>query len=622
VTAGGFDLLVLLRYNLCRRVTEKREAILLILLALGIWPVRVSAQNVSQQELEREVQFYAVPYQPLPPGTIHRNVSAVEVDVVVRDAKGRAVDGLERQAFELYDNGKLQAITQFLVERATPAGVPTRPAIGVPESGASAPAAAPAAAAPRSIALFFDDRSSSFNDLRDAQVAAEKFVRDDLHPGDAVGVFTASGTETQDYTADAEKLLAAIQAVRPEPLGAPPAPCTIPPPTQYAMGPEAAYQIEKGDMQVAQLYSCEAKGGSPAPRRPGAPAGRVEGGSASVEPGDSEAEAEMVLGESELKARYILGSLESVIAELAARPGQRIAVLISSGFFTASLEREREDVAQDALGAGVVISALDAKGLAANAMDLSEPNPGSNPGVPPPPGLESDILSDQWQAKNGVMEAMARDTGGIFFHNDNDLAAGLREVAALPEVSYRLAFSPANAKDDGRFHHLEVKVKEPEWHSVQARQGYFAPGPTAEKAQSSLDQFNHEVLATDEIGGLPVALTAAGAKLATGTTAALVSVRLSPKALSFASVQGRYFDRLNVAVGLFDTGGKYVSGKMALAEMNLEKATLAYLSRTQINTKLVVQAPPGDYRLRIVVEDIRSGKIFANSRSIHVPSEH
>ena len=588
------------------------------LLVLGVWPIPVSAQNVSQEELAREVQFYAMPYQPLPPGTIRSNVSAVEVDVVVRDANGRAVGGLERQDFELYDNGKQQAITQFLIERVTPVGVSTQPqaARGAP---AKAGAAAPAPAAPRSIALFFDDRSSSFSDLHYAQVAAEKLVRDDLHPDDQVGVFTASGTERQDYTADTGKLLAAIQAVRPEPLGSPPGPCFIPPPTQYAMGPDAAYLIAKGDMQVARLYSCEG-GRSQAPSRPGvASAGRVEGPPAPVEPTDSELEAQMVLGEAELKARYILGSLESVIAELAARPGQRIVVLISSGFFTLSVEREQDEVAQDALRAGVVISALDAKGLAANAMDLSEPNPGTNPGTPPPPGLESDILGDQWQAKNGVMEAMARDTGGTFFHNDNDLAAGLREVAALPEVSYRLAFSPANLKDNGRFHHLEVKVKAPAWHSVQARQGYFAPGRAPEEAQANLDQFNHEVLGTDEIGRLPVALTATVARLDSGTTAALVSVRLSPKALSFAMVQGRYFDRVNMAVGLFGPGGKYVAGKMAFTEMNLKKATLAYLDRTEINAKLVVQAPAGNYRLRIVVEDIRSGKVFADSRSIHIP---
>ncbi len=588
---------------------------LCVLLALGVSPTLVSAQNVSQQELAQEVQFYPEPYQPLPPGTIHRNVSDVEVGVVVRDAKGLAVDGLRQQDFELYDNGKLQAITQFLIERATSVGVSIEP---LTASGAPAKAAAPtasAAVAPRFIALFFDDRSSSFSDLRDAQVAAEKFVRNDLRAGDEVGVFTASGTETQDYTADTGKLIAAIHAVRPEPLGSPPGPCHIPPPTEYAMGAYAAYQIQTGDMQVAQLYSCVAQGGAPrAPSR-----GRPSGGSAPSEPADSEAVAQMVLGQAELKGRYILDSLESVVAQLGSRPGQRIVVLISSGFFTMTLAREQEEVAESALRVGVVISALDAKGLAGDAIDLSEPNPGTSPGTLPPAGLERDLLSDQWQVKDGVMEQITRDTGGTFFHNDNDLAAGLHEVAAVPEVSYRLAFSPANLKDNGRFHHLEVKVKVSKSDSVQARQGYFAPGGAVAKAQASREQFDHEMLATGETGQLPVALTVAGARLGSGTTAALVSVRLNPNALSFARVQGRYLDGLNAAAGLFGPGDKYVAGKMALTEMNLKKATLAYLDRTEINAKLVVEAPSGDYRLRIVVEDVRSGKIFANSRPIHIP---
>jgi VWFA-related protein len=202
------------------------RAILLLwtLLVLGVWPVRVSAQNVSAQEIGRDVKFYAGPYQQPPVAAIRRSVSAVEVNVVVRDAKGHAVGGLRQQDFLLYDNGKPQGITQFIVERATPLAVSTRPeAVRGAHAKGSELAAAPTASAGRSIAVFFDDRASSFRDLHYAQVAAEEFVRNDMQPGEEVGIFTALGTETQDYTADTGKLLAAIRAVRPEPSPAPPA---------------------------------------------------------------------------------------------------------------------------------------------------------------------------------------------------------------------------------------------------------------------------------------------------------------------------------------------------------------------------------------------------------------
>jgi hypothetical protein len=326
-----------------------------------------------------------------------------------------------------------------------------------------------------------------------------------------------------------------------------------------------------------------------------------------------------VLGETDLESRNILGSLESVIAHLASRPGQRIAVLISSGFFTASLDREREEVTDRALRAGVVISALDAKGLAAYDLDLSHPNPSTPPGTIPRPGPESDLLSGQWSANNGVMEEMARETGGTWFHNNNDLAAGLREVAALPEVSYRLAFSPANLEDNGRFHELKVKVTAPATDSVQTRRGYFAPSPAVRLERARLDQFNREMLGTDEIDQLPVDAGAKAGRLASGGGVAVISLHLSPDALSFGKVQGRYVDTLNLAAGLFSPDGSYVAGAISVADMNLRREALDYLSRGTINATLPVPAPAGDYRLRIVVEDNRSGKVFSRSRSIHIP---
>jgi hypothetical protein len=41
---------------------------------------------------------------------------------------------------------------------------------------------------------------------------------------------------------------------------------------------------------------------------------------------------------------------------------------------------------------------------------------------------------------------------------------------------YLLEFSPDNAKPDGTYHHLKVKVDR-DGVQVQARRGYFAPKP-------------------------------------------------------------------------------------------------------------------------------------------------
>jgi hypothetical protein len=54
-------------------------------------------------------------------------------------------------------------------------------------------------------------------------------------------------------------------------------------------------------------------------------------------------------------------------------------------------------------------------------------------------------------AEEDVLAEVAYGTGGVFFHNNNDLVEGFKRVAARPEFVYVLGFSPQNLKLDGRF---------------------------------------------------------------------------------------------------------------------------------------------------------------------------
>jgi VWFA-related protein len=76
-----------------------------------------------------------------------------------------------------------------------------------------------------------------------------------------------------------------------------------------------------------------------------------------------------------------------------------------------------------------------------------------------------------------VLADLAYGTGGMFFHNSNDLRTGFRQTADVPEFIYVLGFSPQ--KLDGKFHKLKVKVNGAEKMAVQARAGYYALKPAS-----------------------------------------------------------------------------------------------------------------------------------------------
>lgn len=67
------------------------------MLATAALSVIAAAQQIPEQELRFDTQ----PYATAAALRIHRDV--IQVDVVVRDAKGKAADGLKEEDFKIYD---------------------------------------------------------------------------------------------------------------------------------------------------------------------------------------------------------------------------------------------------------------------------------------------------------------------------------------------------------------------------------------------------------------------------------------------------------------------------------------------------------------------------------------
>ena len=85
-------------------------------------------------------------------------------------------------------------------------------------------------------------------------------------------------------------------------------------------------------------------------------------------------------------------------------------------------------------------------------------------------------------ALNDVLAAMAQGTGGVFFHDDNDLKAGFDALVGHPE-NYTLAFAPREMKLDGKFHELKVTFADKrKGYTILGRRGYFAVAPEADTA--------------------------------------------------------------------------------------------------------------------------------------------
>jgi Ca-activated chloride channel family protein len=86
-------------------------------------------------------------------------------------------------------------------------------------------------------------------------------------------------------------------------------------------------------------------------------------------------------------------------------------------------------------------------------------------------------LRGRWTAKNkygrSVMERLGRETGGGDYDaQEKELSEHFRDIGEQLRSSYELAYHSSNSVDDGTFHKITIRVKQPNM-TVRAKTGYY-----------------------------------------------------------------------------------------------------------------------------------------------------
>ncbi|HEX4276769.1 MAG TPA: VWA domain-containing protein [Bryobacteraceae bacterium] len=553
------------------------------LLLCSIVPGHAAAQNNSAP-LQPEIA------STRSPATFTSGVNLVSVPVVVRDAKGRAVGNLRQEDFRLFDKGKQQVIVRFEVQHyALPAGsgpaagAKTAPAPLAPSDTASDTGGA--LLPDRYVAYIFDDIHLTFEDLARVREAAEKHFAETLDPHSRAAIFTTSGRVFLDFTNDRDKLHEALRRITVGPSAAPVAPREFelghrnpcPPNVSYY---QADLVLNAQDQQ--QLNAVEAAAVACYGPDPGPPALGM-------------AVATEVAGAGRVDTQNSLSSLSELVRRISAMPGRRSIVLLSPGFIVPRELRLQESSLMDsAIRSKVSVSGLDARGLYTQQS------------------REAAVLRD-------TLKDLADGTGGRAFYNDNSFQEGLRLLAAPPEFTYILAFSPQNLKYDGSYHTLRVALENSKGLDVQARHGYWAPNHAADAAEQSKEEIREAVFSLDEVRDIPVDVTTDFFKTGDVTAQLTISSHLDLAGLKFRAAGDRNIDTLTVVTGLFDQDGHYVKGLQRVIDLRLRAQTLDQLVRRGLPVQETFDIASGRYVVRVVVRDSEGSTMAARNGTVNIP---
>lgn len=405
---------------------------------------------------------------------IRINTELVQTDVMVFDRRGRFVDGLQPEEFELSLDGKNQTISFF--ERVA-AGSTTEAAqlaaargttVGkAPESKA---ANAGAQSSGRLIFFFLDDLHLSGESIIRARKALVNYVDKQMSQNDQVAIVSTSGQIgfLQQLTDNRTVLHTAINRLN------------------YKMNPEAytgktrisefaASQIE--DYGNRQLYAYLME--SVKVEQQMGPGNRhgdhTIAASYSAGPVVKN-RVQQVNAQGRMKTADTLDALEGLIFSSANLPGRKVVVFLSDGFIinerkAGAMEAVRR-VTQAAARSGAVVYTMDMRGtffglgsgVDASTNDFVEPG-----------SRKAGLVMGEISATQEPLKVIAEETGGRAILNSNSFDDGIRQAIAETSDYYLLAWRPDNENERNRKSRLKVSVKNRPDLRVRLRNSFYEP---------------------------------------------------------------------------------------------------------------------------------------------------
>jgi VWFA-related protein len=586
-----------------------------------------AAQTLSPGEVRISTQ----PYHPA--AHVLRSVSrVVQLEVVVRDRHGRAVPGFTKDDFAVFDAGERRELTAFSVETITAATAAPGNSSNAPKGAAGQPAAPqPSSLAQnqdngRWIALFFDDINTEPGNLAHAKIAATRFIREVIGSGDHIAIFATSGGRVSEFTNDSTAILAVMAKVQAHPRMSPGGLALCPRITAYE-----AYQIVNNDpmaMQAKVDEACHCGGTASCDVSTMLPtelmnptsksAGNTYGGAGVLSSliSSVKSQAQQTWEQARLGSQATLDAVKGGITQLANLPGRRMLLFASSGFLSVTLDEQQDSIVNEALHASVVINSLDAKGLYAET-----------PGIPINESVEvvelpvSSIvfqvrsLGDRLDSLDSAMARFAESTGGLLFRDNNDLDLGFYRLGVLPTTTYLLGFTPV---EDGKYHKIKVELKNAGRDFVQVRPGYFAPLAGSSEQQSPAEKLDAVMRGSDEKTDLSSIVSEKLEASKSGERQLTIQTHIDIQKLPFQQQKDRHVQRLTFTAALFDLQGNFVTGKQSDMDLALKQENFDRFSTTGINGVMSLDAPPGTYRLRVVVQEAVHGTVSAISRQVEI----
>jgi VWFA-related protein len=535
----------------------------------------------------------------------------VNLDVTVKDKKGKVVRDLKAEDFTIIENGVKQKIEFFDATLTT--GTPNE--VTSTATGATELPPAPPALPRNIVALVLDGQTTESSNLKPVRDGIINYVRDRITSNDSVALFAIAGglQLLQPFTQDKEKLISAVERT-----------------TNISAQSKTAEQRDINST-IDTLRD----------RLTGAPSGEIvttAAGSAAAQAMITRRVLEQFLKLrstlSHQQTRPILASLAAICEGLRPMPGKKTLVMFSQGFVAPEvLDWQVQSTIDLANRANVSIYILDSTGLKGGVPQSGAYVPPSAlSGISAAVDQESRMRASAGESifdisrheginrQQDLLFRISEDTGGHFIKNTNDFSAGLSRIDDEIRSRYTLAYRSTDQNFDGRFRKVKIEVRRSDV-NVVTRPGYYAIPPSQVVPFSPEEQkllANFSRLAANST--LPVSVELNSFRSQQGFYVVPLLFDIPPRSVTFDERAGKRRLQLDVLGVVRNEGEDKILSRMG-GNFNVELTSQQYESilNDKIFYRQDIELQAGNYTIDLIVKDRVSGNAAARRQKLELP---
>ncbi len=319
-----------------------------------------------------------------------------------------------------------------------------------------------------------------------------------------------------------------------------------------------------------------------------------------------------------------LAALQTAAKMLGRLNEKKVLVYFASGMQLNGVDNQAQLHATEnaALRNGVQFWTIDSRGLVATPpMGDASQRTASSANLFN--GATAGAFVSRLQQSQDTMYALATDTGGKAFLDNNDLGKGIQNAERSIGSYYILGYNTTNTKLDGKFRRIKITVGEGLTAKL-SREGYF--GDKDYKKFNTVDkerQLEDALMAGDPVTDLTIAMELDFFQINGAEYFVPVTVKIPGRELALARRGGAEHTTLDFIGEVKDDYGTTLQNIRDFADVKFGEATAQELSKRPFvysTSFTVLPSTPGKYHIKFLARDAETGRIGTYEQAFVIPN--